>query len=165
MRSLPSVAQAFQGSKQAPVRLQAVEDCIVAFAHVFPLRTIRIESWQGLSAVQTLQRLALPVTLFTPTSKSNSEEWPVLAQLLSTHRLVLPSHARLREELLNLVYEVGAHGVRVIDRGQVHQDHAVAVRGVCASLLATRPVDHDLIAWCLAAGADEPLSARIPDAF
>ena len=40
----------------------------------------------------------------------------------------------LREELLNLVYEVGPQGVRVIDRGKVHQDHAVAVRGVVASL-------------------------------
>ena len=47
-------------------------------------------------------------------------------------------HARLREELLNLVYEVGAQGVRVIDRGRVHQDHAVAVRGVLA-MLQPRP--------------------------
>jgi hypothetical protein len=47
---------------------------------------------------------------------------------------VLPPHARLREELLNLVVEVGPQGVRVIDRGQVHQDHAVALRGVVASL-------------------------------
>lgn len=47
---------------------------------------------------------------------------------------MLPPHARLREELRNLVYEVGAQGIRVIDRGKVHQDHAVAVRGVLASL-------------------------------
>lgn len=45
-----------------------------------------------------------------------------------------PRHARLREELLNLVVAVGPQGVRVIDRGQVHHDHGVAVRGVCASL-------------------------------
>ena len=32
------------------------------------------------------------------------------------------------------VREMGPTGVRVIDKGQVHQDHAVAVRGVCASL-------------------------------
>jgi hypothetical protein len=44
---------------------------------------------------------------------------------------VLPPHARLREELLNLV--------RVVDRGQVHQDHCVAIRGVVASF--ARPVD------------------------
>src|SRR5258708_15556084 len=36
----------------------------------------------------------------------------------------------LREELLNLTYEVGPSGIRVIDKGAVHQDHAVAVRGV-----------------------------------
>lgn len=162
---LVDVIRTFQGSKHEPVRLRAVEENIVGLAQAFALMNIRIESWQGLSAVQALQRLGLPVTLFTPTSKSNSEEWPVLAQLLSTHRLVLPPHARLREELLNLVYEIGPHGVRVIDRGQVHQDHAVAVRGVCASLMATKPVDHDLIAWCLAAGSGERLGERIPDAF
>src|SRR5439155_7694995 len=36
--------------------------------------------------------------------------------------------------LLNLVYEVGPSGIKVIDKGKVHQDHAVAVRGVVASL-------------------------------
>ena len=47
---------------------------------------------------------------------------------------MLPPHPRLREELLNLVYEVRPQCVGVIDRGRVHQDHAVAVRGVVASL-------------------------------
>jgi hypothetical protein len=35
---------------------------------------------------------------------------------------------------LNLCVEVGPTGVRVTDRGKVHQDHAVAVRGVVAQL-------------------------------
>ena len=48
--------------------------------------------------------------------------------------VVLPAHARLREELLGLVYEVTASGVRVVDRGRVHQDHAVCLRMVCAML-------------------------------
>ncbi len=38
-------------------------------------------------------------------------------------------------QLLNLVVEVDPQGVRVIDRGRVHQHH-VAVRGMCASLAA-----------------------------
>ena len=126
----------FQGSHEAPVQLATVEAAIRDLAARFRLQTIRVESWQGVAAVQALQRLGLPVTLFTPTAKTNSEEWPVLAQRLSTRTLVLPPHARLRDELLNLVYEVGATGVRVIDRGAVHQDHAVAVRGVVAALTA-----------------------------
>src|SRR5581483_7763950 len=65
---------------------------------------------------------------------AHAEEWPVLAQALASRTLILPHHARLREELLNLVVEVGPQGVKVIDRGQVHPDHAVAVRGVVASL-------------------------------
>jgi hypothetical protein len=62
-----------------------------------------------------------------------------LAQL-SSRTLVLPPQVRLREELLNLVVELGPTGVKVIDRGQVHQDHAVAVRGVCASLAKGDPL-------------------------
>ena len=100
----------------------------------FRLATIRIESWQGMSAVQSLSALGLPVELYQPTAKSQADEWPVLSQRLAARTLVLPPHARLREELLNLVYEVGPQGCRVIDRGKIHQDHAVAVRGVIAAL-------------------------------
>ena len=72
--------------------------------------------------------------LFHPTAKQHAEEWPVLAQRLASGSLVLFPHVRLREELLNLFYEVGPQGVKVIDRGKVHQDHAVTVRGVVAML-------------------------------
>jgi len=85
--------------------------------------------------VQSLQRSGLPVELFTPTAKTNAEEWRILAQRLAARTLVLPPHARLREDLLDLVVDLGPTGVKVIDRGQVHQDHAVAVRGVVATLL------------------------------
>jgi hypothetical protein len=123
----------FQGSHEAPVQLATVEGAIRDLAARFRPQW-RVESWQGVAAVQSLQRLGLPVALFTPTAKTNSEEWPVLAQRLAARTVVLPPHARLREELLNLVYQVGPTGVRVIDRGAVHQDHAVAVRGVVAAV-------------------------------
>ncbi len=60
----------------------------------------------------------------------------MLAGKLASRSIDLFPHARLREELLNLVYEVTPVGVRVVDRGKVHQDHAVAVRGVTAMLNA-----------------------------
>lgn len=106
---------------------------------------IRIESWQGLSAVQRLTKYGLPVELFTPTAKTNSEEWPILSQRLVSRTLLLPPHPRLREELLNLTYEVGPTGIRVTDNGKTHQDHAVAVRGVVASL--TLPVYEPARVW------------------
>jgi hypothetical protein len=124
----------FQGSHEQPVSLAAVEEAIADLCRTFRLRRMRVESWQGLAAVQSLQRRGLPVEIFAPTAKTNAEEWPILAQRLSSRTLVLPPHARLREELLNLFVEVGPHGVRVVDRGRVHQDHAVAVRGVVAGL-------------------------------
>ena len=128
----------FQGCREYPVNLSSVEQTLRELASLFPPAKIRVESWQGISAVQSLSRLGLPVEVFHPTAKAHAEEWPVLAQRLANRTLVLPRHARLREELLNLVYEVGAQGIRVIDRGKVHQDHAVAVRGVCASLQPKR---------------------------
>jgi hypothetical protein len=124
----------FQGSREEPVQIATVETALRDLAGKFTITRTRIESWQGLSAVQSLTRAGLNVELFAPTAKAHAEEWPILAQRLSSRTLVLPPHARLREELLNLVVELGPTGVKVIDRGQVHQDHAVAVRGVVASL-------------------------------
>jgi hypothetical protein len=130
-----------QGSREAPVQLAAVEAMMTQLASAFAVARVRIESWQGLASAQALGRLGLPVELFTPTAKAHSEEWPVLAQRLAYRRLILPPHARLREELLSLSYEVGSQGVRVVDRGAVHQDHAVAVRMAVASLAGGRADD------------------------
>lgn len=123
-----------QGSREAPVQIAVVEATIRDLAARFPPRRIRIESWQGISSAQSLQRLGLPVELFAPTAKAHANEWPILAQRLAARTVICAPHARLREELLNLTCEVGPHGVRVIDRGRIHQDHAVAVRGVVAAL-------------------------------
>ena len=39
------------------------------------------------------------------------------------------------------------------DRGSVHQDHAVALRGVCASLAAAKPaMSREAIRFCLRSG-------------
>ena len=100
-----------QGSREAPVQMAAVESTIRDVAAAFaPVDKIRVESWQGMATVQSLARLGLPVELFTPTAKAHAEEWPLLAQALASKTLVLPPHARLREELLNLVYDVGPTG-------------------------------------------------------
>lgn len=130
-----------QGSREAPVQMATIEqhvrDLDAAFA---PVTKIRIESWQGMGMAQSLTRLGKPVELYTPTAKSHAEEWPLLAQALAAGTLVLPPHPRLREELLGLSYEVGATGVKVTDRGAVHQDHAVVVRMIVAALAARGPV-------------------------
>src|SRR5439155_22371413 len=117
----------FQGSRAEPVQIQTLEQALLDLAARFNLTKVRIESWQGIGTVQRLERLGLPVELFIPTPKTNAEEWPQLAQRLSNGTLQLFPHARLREELLNLTVEVGPTGAKVIDRGRVHQDHAVSV--------------------------------------
>jgi hypothetical protein len=125
----------FQGSREKPVLLEAVEREIGRLARAFmPMRKIQIESWQGIASVQALQMRGLPIEIFTPTAKAHSEQWPILQQRLASRTLVLYPHPQLREELLNLVVELTSTGIRVIDAGSVHQDHAVVVRGLCAML-------------------------------
>jgi hypothetical protein len=138
------------------VQLADVEAAIKQLSERFQVRRWRIESWQGVAAVQSLQRLGLSVELFHPTARQHAEEWPILAQRLSSRTLVLPKHERLREELLGLTVDLGPQGVRVIDRGRLHQDHAVSVRGVVAALTAAgRAMDPALVKLCLESGAEE----------
>ena len=145
----------FEGSRAKPVQLADVEAAIRQLSARFQVRRWRIESWQGVAAVQSLQRLGLPVELFAPTAKAHAEEWPILAQRLSSRTIILPTHDRLREELLNLTVDLGPQGVRVIDRGRVHQDHCVAVRGVVAGLTTRRPLaSPEFLRACFAAGAE-----------
>ncbi len=144
----------FQGSRTNPVKIQTLEQALVELATHFNLTRIRVESWQGLGTAERLAQLGLPVEVFTPTPKANADEWMQLAQRFVNSSVVLFPHARLREELLNLAVEVGPTGPKVTDKGKVHQDHAVAVRGVVASLgnvsepviaaanLASEPVRH-----------------------
>jgi hypothetical protein len=101
-----------------------------------------------------LQASGLPVELYIPSAKKNAEEWPVLVQYLTAHTVVLPKHARLREELLNLTVEMTSQGIRVLDKGSVHQDHAVAVRGVVAMLATSgAAMSESERLRCLSAGA------------
>jgi len=123
-----------QGSREAPVRMSAIKDTVRALYANRQTGTTKIETWQGIGVAQDLQQELPGVELFVPTPKVHAEQWPLLAQRLSTRTLVLPAHPRLREELLGLSYEVGPTGVRVTDRSAVHQDHAVVVRMLVAAL-------------------------------
>jgi len=126
--------ETLQGTREAPVQIATVLARTVALCEIFPPLLIRVETWQGMGAAQMLQAAKLPVELYTPSAKSNAEEWPMLIARLTQRTLLLPKHPRLREELLNLTYELTASGIRVVDRGKIHQDHAVVVRGIVAML-------------------------------
>jgi hypothetical protein len=122
-----------QGSKKQPVKISDVRHTLEALSVDFPPVCIAIESWQGIALAEQLGQ-TLPVEVVTPTMKSNLETWPLLLQRLTERTIVLPRHPRLREELLGLVVEVGPTGARVVDRGKVHQDHAVVCRMLCKLL-------------------------------
>ena len=92
----------FQGDHEHPVQIADVQQAIRDLAAAGPISKIRIESWQGVQAAQTLQADGLPVELYAATAKRNAEEWPLLVQRLVARTVILPQHARLRDELLNL---------------------------------------------------------------
>jgi hypothetical protein len=121
------------GSKKQPVKISDVRRTLEHLTADFPPVCIAIESWQGIALAEQLGQ-TLPVEVVTPTMKSNTETWPLLLQRLTERTIVLPRHARLREELLGLVVEVGPTGARVVDRGRAHQDHAVTCRMLCKLL-------------------------------
>lgn len=146
----------FQGSRESPVLLPVVEAALHEFATRFPPSTIKIETWQGMSMAQQLRGKGLPISLSTPTAKSNSDEWSVLAQRLASHTLIVPPHPRLREELLNLTLEVGPTGIKVSDKGRIHQDHAVVVRMLCAAFARPPHIPLRLL------GVDE-VAGKTPD--
>lgn len=129
----------FQGSREDPVQLRALEATIVELTSVFPVSRIIVESWQGEGLVQSLTHRGWPAESFKPTPTAVAPQWTILARCLADRRLVLPVHDRLREELLNLQVEVGPAGVRVLDRGQIHQDHCVVTRMLAASLVGVKP--------------------------
>jgi hypothetical protein len=131
-----------QGDREQPVQMATVERMIVDIAETFPPSRVIVESWQGLGTAQSLTRLGWPVAIATPTAKSNAEQWSTLAQLFASRRIVLPPHERLRAELLNLSAEMTPSGLRVTDRGSVHQDHAVIVRMLASALAETREPAH-----------------------
>lgn len=128
----------FKGNKSRPVQISSVAHAVQLLCTQWSVSRIRIESWQGIEMAQGLKQLGYPAEIYTATQKAHSEEWPLLAQRLSGGGLDLFPHAQLREELLNLVYLVGPSGAKVIDRGQVHQDHATTVRMLCAQLASRR---------------------------
>jgi hypothetical protein len=82
--------ETYQGSREEPVQIARIEEAVARVAKAFKPVAIRVESWQGLGAVQSLSALGLPVELFTPTQKTNAEEWPILGQRLAARTLVLP---------------------------------------------------------------------------
>ena len=127
-----------QGSKACPVDLGMLRAELRSISSVWRAK-VRIESWQGQTLAQDLVRGGVRADIRTPTAKSQGELWNTLAAELANGQVVLPRHERLREELLNLRVELRAGGgIRVTDRGKLHQDHAVAAAGVVEMVLEAR---------------------------
>lgn len=129
----------YQGSKRRPVDLGLVREELRSLHGLWKLHGLRIESWQGIAVGQDLVRSGVAADVRTPTMTTQHALWSALAVELAAGTLALPPHERLREELLNLRVELRpGGGIKVTDRGKIHQDHALACGGVVEMIVAAR---------------------------
>lgn len=122
--------ETWQGSQSKPVSFADVEARIIDLAQSLNIRTLTIESPQGVGMAQRLDIPGMKTETLHPTATSNRENWGALYNALKAGQVMLPDDARLRRQLLTLTIESKATGWRVVDEPSVHNDRAVAVAGV-----------------------------------
>jgi hypothetical protein len=121
--------ETFQGSQDNPVQLDAVQSRIEHLGKIFNLKSVEIESHQGIFLSQKLSIPYCEITTLHPTIKSNQERWGALYTSIKNATVRLPRDRNLRKELLTLTIEERAVGWRVIDVPSIHNDRSVAVAG------------------------------------
>lgn len=132
-----------QGSKTAPVELEALEDLVEQLTERFKVRSWTFEAPQAVASVQRLQK-RIPharVEARYPTAETQARLFGGLYQLLSNRRLALFPHEQLRREALNLVTKTVAGRLKVVDSSAIHQDHVIALGGAADMLMAGGKVE------------------------
>jgi hypothetical protein len=129
-----------QGTRSEPVELEALEDLVAELTQRFNVRQWRFEAPQAVASVQRLQRRlsGVQVEVRYPTSQTQAELFGGLYALFNERQLVLFPHDQLRRETLNLMTRVVGGRLKVVDSSSIHQDHVIALGGVC-ELLHSQP--------------------------
>ena len=120
-----------QGSRNSPVELEAIEDCVSELTARFNCLEWIFEAPQAVASVQRLQS-RLPhatITARYPTVDTQAKLFGTLYTLFSQRRLSLFPHERLRKEALSLVIKTVGGRLKVVDSGAIHQDHVIALGG------------------------------------
>jgi hypothetical protein len=130
----------FRGTKNEPVRLDAVEDVVMELTRRFHVTKWRFEAPQAAASVQRLQgRLGCEVEIRYPTSETQASLFGNLYRLFAAKQLAVYPHEELKREALNLVTRVVGGRIKVVDSNAIHQDHVIAVGGAAQLVAEHRP--------------------------
>jgi terminase large subunit-like protein len=123
-----------QGSRDEPVRLEVLEDEIIALTQRYQVRRWRFEAPQAVASVQRLAAKLPAIESRYPTSESQAKLWGNLYRLFANHRLVVYPHDALRKEALSLITRQVGGRLKVVESNSVHQDHVLALGGAAELL-------------------------------
>lgn len=125
--------RAWQGSRAAPVRIQEIEDWLLAFSRTLRIGGISADSYESALLLERLAAHGLPVRQIAFSLQRKAQLYQRLEDWLRTGKLQLPEDAALIAELAALErtpgpgaprYHAPAHGPVTTD------DHADAVAGL-----------------------------------
>lgn len=125
----------FKPTKRHDVDLERVEACVEGRARQYAAVSV-FDPALGQQMMQRLSRRGLRVEEFTFTASSNSARTLTLLRLIREHRLALPDHEDLVDELVNLrVRETSPNVYRHDHSASGHDDIVTAVSLVAHHLL------------------------------
>ncbi len=120
-----------QGTRDAPVELEVLEDLVLDLTSRFHVARWTFEAPQAVASVQRLQKRlgSTAVTARYPTVETQARLFGTLYQLFANHRLVLFPHEQLRKEAMSLVTKTVGGRMKVVESSSIHQDHVIALGG------------------------------------
>lgn len=126
-----------QGSRSMPVDLEAVEDLVAELMRQYGCWRVVFEAPQAVSPAQRLQKQfpQAHVEARWPTAQVQAKLFGNLYHLFSANRLRIFPHEQLRKEALHLVTKTVAGLMKVVDSGDIHQDHVIALGGAAELVL------------------------------
>lgn len=133
----------WQGTRTAPVSLDAVETWILETWDAYGRPPVVADPYQAAQLLQRLARRGVHATEYPFTHQSVSRLALRLHNLISDHALVLPDDAELLDELAHVRLRESSPGVYRLDHDPSrHDDRAIALALAAEALLAdgTGPV-------------------------
>ena len=130
-----------QGSRENPVRMEDVENRIVAMASRIPCKSFEVtfDQHQSAYAIERLRSRKIDARMVHATSGNNEESYAALRDLIASRRIAIPNHAQLLDELAGLECSPTPRGFKVEAASGGSDD--------CADAVA-------MCAWCLLQGDD-----------
>lgn len=143
----------WQGSRQAPVELQAIEDHLVRLATSYAPCRVLVDPYQAVGLIQRLGARQVRAEEFVFSAQSVGRVAHALFTVLKHRRATLPNVDALREELLNVRLRETSPGVYRLDHDSGRHDDRAITLGMAAASLLGEQRGPDLGAWLSQAAA------------